>query len=204
MVMTGTLEAAKLIAAAWLARHWNDAPLVLRSSLVIAVIMMMLLSAVGSAGFLIRAHLDHLTQEREAIAAAVSPIAEQIKIAEINLHDLDGQVARLDQIITAATARGYAKTAMGLVGEQERRRGDLVGQRDGAAHRLADLRVELAGVEARRARVAGEAGPAGYIANVLGWSDGEVAVRLVTLLLVMVIDPTAILLTLAASYRRAS
>jgi hypothetical protein len=105
-------------------------------------------------------------------------------------------------MVRTATARAWTKTAMALVGSQAQQRAELVAQRQAAAERLAALQVEAAGVEARRARVAGEAGPALYLARLFGSDDTEATVRLITALLVLVLDPLAVLLTIAAAQRR--
>jgi hypothetical protein len=52
---------------------------------------------------------------------------------------------------------------------------------------------------AQRARITTEAGPALYLAKLFGSNDTEAVVRLITALLVLVLDPLAVLLTLAAA-----
>jgi hypothetical protein len=74
-------------------------------------------------------------------------------------------------------------------------------ERQQAAERLADLKVQQADVDAQRARVTAEAGPALYLAKLFGSNDTEAVVRLITALLVLVLDPLALLLTLAAARR---
>jgi hypothetical protein len=77
-----------------------------------------------------------------------------------------------------------------------------VAERQQATERLADLKVQQANVDARRARVTAEAGPALYLAKLFGSNDTEGMVRLITALLVLVLDPLAVLLTLAAARPR--
>lgn len=95
------------------------------------------------------------------------------------MHDLDGRIAQLDDMVKVATAHGRTRLAMALVSDQSRSRGDLVAQRRAAAERLSDLRVEQAGIEARRSRVASESGPALYLARLFGSDDTEGMVRLI-------------------------
>jgi hypothetical protein len=64
---------------------------------------------------------------------------------------------------------------------------------------LADLKVAQAGILARRATVAAEVGPALYLAKLFGSDDSEAMVRLITALLVLVLDPLAVLLTIAVT-----
>jgi hypothetical protein len=202
MVMTATLEAAKLVTAAWLAQHWRVAPLMLRAPLMGVVVALMVLTGIGTYGYFTRAHLAHQVEAHEAIDNEASPVAEKIKIAESDLHDLDDRIRQFDSMVSDATARGRTRTAMALVDDQAKKRSDLVTERRKLAGKLADLRVRVSAVESRRAQVAAEIGPARFLADLLGWGDGEAAVKLITLLLVLVIDPAAILLMLAATYRR--
>jgi hypothetical protein len=201
VVMTGVLEAAKLVTAAWLARHWRDASPLLRLPLVVMVLLLMALTAVGTFGFLSRAHLDHQVAANESVARDAAPIAQRIALAETAVRDLDARIAQLDDMVKVATAHGRTKVAMALVSDQSRGRGDLVVQRRAAAERLSDLRVEQAGVEARQSRVDSESGPALYLAKLFGSDNTEGMVRLITALLVLVLDPLAVLLTIAASRR---
>jgi hypothetical protein len=55
MVMTAILEGSKLIATGWLAHRWRVAPALLRLALVLIVAVMMVLTAVGTFGFLTHA-----------------------------------------------------------------------------------------------------------------------------------------------------
>jgi hypothetical protein len=57
-------------------------------------------------------------------------------------------------------------------------------------------RPKAANVEAQRAPVTTEAGSALYLAKLFGSDDTEAVVRLITALLVLVLDSLAVLLTL--------
>jgi hypothetical protein len=78
-----------------------------------------------------------------------------------------------------------------------------VAQRQGIAERIAKLKEEQAGIEARKARTAAELGPALGIARLFGSSDVDGAIRVVCLLLVLAMDPLSLLLVIAASRRKA-
>jgi hypothetical protein len=67
-------------------------------------------------------------------------------------------------------------------------------RRQAAASTLADLRVQQADIEMHRQQVAAEVGPALYLAKLFGSDDVEAAIRLITLALVLVLDPLAVLL----------
>jgi hypothetical protein len=167
-----------------------------------AVLALMTLTTIGSYGFLTRAHLQHQVAAQEAAGPDAAPLAQRIALAQAAVTDFDGQVGELDDMVRAATRRGYTKNAMRLVGEQATHRADLVAQRQATAEQLAYLKVQQANVEAQRASVTAEAGPALYLAKQFGSNDTEAVVRLITALLVLVLDPLAVLLTLAAARRQ--
>lgn len=202
MVMTGVLEAGKLVTVAWLARQWWTAPLLLRLPLLVLVLLLMALSAVGTFGFLSRAHLDRQVTASLAIDRDAAPLAQRIALAEAAIQDFDGRIVQLDDMVRASTAHGHTKLAMALMTDQSRSRDELVAQRQAAAERLSNLRVEQAGIEAQRASVANETGPALYLAKLFGSDDTEGTVRLITALLVLVLDPLAVLLTIAGARRQ--
>jgi hypothetical protein len=199
MVMVGVLEAAKLVTCAWLARHWRSTPLLLRLPLTAMVLALMTLTAIGSYGFLTGAHLQHQVVAQEAVDHDAAPLAQRIVLAQAAVADLDARIDQLDGMVKAATGRGWTKTAMALVGRQTAARAGLVVERQQAAERLADLKVQQVNVNAQRARITAEAGPALYLAKLFGSNDTEAMVRLITALLVLVLDPLAVLLTLAAT-----
>jgi hypothetical protein len=98
-------------------------------------------------------------------------------------------------------ALARATRAMSLLADQSKTRAALIEKRQLAAERLGTLRVEMGGIDARRARLVAEAGPATYLAKLFD-SDGEAAGRAVIALIVGIIDPLAVLLGLAVSRGR--
>lgn len=64
IVMVSVLEAAKLVTVAWLARHWNVTPSLLRVPLTIMMLALMTLTAISTFGFLMRAEL---TRQRQLV-----------------------------------------------------------------------------------------------------------------------------------------
>jgi hypothetical protein len=101
------------------------------------VLALITLTAIGSYGFLTRAHLQHQVAAQEAVDRDAAPFAQQITLAQATVADLDGQIARLDAMVKTATGRGWTKTAMALVGRQTASRAALVAERQHATERLA-------------------------------------------------------------------
>ena len=57
-VMGIVLEIGKLITASWLYQNWKRVPLLLKSYLTIAVVILMFITSMGIFGYLSKAHID--------------------------------------------------------------------------------------------------------------------------------------------------
>jgi hypothetical protein len=90
------------------------------------------------------------------------------------------------------------------ISDQKRRdRAEIVAARQREAQALASRQIEKARIEAQRRRAEADAGPVRYLAELMGIpaTDLERPVRLLTLALVAVLDPMAVVLLLAAGIR---
>jgi peptidoglycan hydrolase-like protein with peptidoglycan-binding domain len=75
MIMGTSLEVAKLVAVVWLHRYWNHAVWWLKSYLLLAIAVLMLISSLGIFGFLSKAHI-----EQTAVATQSIAVIEQINV----------------------------------------------------------------------------------------------------------------------------
>lgn len=87
MIMGTSLEVAKLVAAVWLHKYWDRAVWWLKSYLLVAIGVLMIITSLGIFGFLSKAHI-----EQTAVATQSIAVIEQI----------DTQIARDQQIIARA------------------------------------------------------------------------------------------------------
>ena len=58
MIMGVSLEVAKLVCATWIKQHWTRVPILMKTYMVIAVIVLMLITSMGIFGFLSKAQND--------------------------------------------------------------------------------------------------------------------------------------------------
>lgn len=65
------------------------------------VLALMTLTAIGSYGFLTRAHLQHQAVAQEAIDRDAAPLTQRIALAASEVQDLDGRIAQLDAMCRA-------------------------------------------------------------------------------------------------------
>jgi Skp family chaperone for outer membrane proteins len=111
IIMGIALEISKLVATVWLKMNWKIAPVLMRTYLIIAIIILMFITSMGIFGFLSKAHLDQAVPTGD-VAAKVAIIDEKINTARENikgqkdnievarkaLAQMDAQVnARLDR-----------------------------------------------------------------------------------------------------------
>ena len=200
ITMGAALEAGKLVAAAWLTEHWNSAPPLLRLVLVAMVGVLMGLNAVGVFGFLTRAHLDHMATVDLVLADRTADTEARLAIQGQTVADLDRRITQIDAAVEASTRLGRPVGAMTIADQKRRERADIVAERQREGQALASLQIEKAKIAAQRRRAEADVGPVRYLAELMGLpaTDLERPVRVLTLALVAVLDPMAVVLLLAA------
>jgi hypothetical protein len=205
ITMGAALEAGKLVAVAWLTEHWNSAPPLLRLVLVAMIGVLMSLNAVGVFGFLTRAHLDHMAAMDLALADRTADTEARLAIQIRTVADLDRRIAQIDAAIEASTRLGRPLGAMTIADQKRRDRADIVAERQWEGQALVSLQIEKAKIETQRRRAEADVGPVRYLAELIGTpaTDLERPVRLLTLALVAVLDPMAVVLLLTAGIHTA-
>lgn len=207
IIMGSALELAKISTTVWLRKYWHRATWKLKIYLVPAVILLALLTSMGIFGFLSKAHMEQGVPTGD-IAAKVALIDEKIKtqrdnieVARTALSQMDAQVnARLDR---GSTEQG-AERAVQIRRQQQGERNKLQKEIGDAQKEIAKLNEERAPIASELRKVEAEVGPIKYIAALIYGDNAdqnmlEAAVRWVTILLVLVFDPLAIVLVLAAN-----
>ncbi|MGB8633616.1 MAG: hypothetical protein WCD69_30285 [Xanthobacteraceae bacterium] len=156
------------------------------------------MNAIGSYGFLAKAHLDHAVAAEARVAGHQARIDAREKLAAANVADIDQRIAQIDNAVNEATNRGRTAIAMSLADHQTGRRSELVGERARAAEVLAAIKVERAGILNERNEVAADSGPVRYLAALIDADDEKVMHRFVSAV-ALLLDPLAVALLLAAS-----
>ena len=166
-----------------------------------AVIILSLITSMGIFGFLSKAHIDQGIESGDASA--------KIERIELRIESNNKQIARaqrtldgFDKAMDEFTERGYISWGLKKREEQKEERDAMraiISEAEADNDILYDERAELA-TEVRAFEV--EVGPIKYIADLI-YEDGrenlEEAVRWVIIMLVLVFDPLAILLVVAAN-----
>jgi hypothetical protein len=199
IAMGVTFEIGKLSGVAWLGRS-RHAPVTLRLAVAALIAVLIALNSAGVFGFLSRAHLSRVTDEI-AVAHRAARVEGDIVVQGEIVSDLDRRISQIDAIIGGATARGKMQSALAIIADQSRTRADLVGQRQSASQKLAGMKVSRTAVAGEGRQVDADLGPVKYLAAVIGAADDQ-TLRGLILIVSLLLDPAAVLLMLAATYRR--
>ena len=198
IVMGVSLEAGKLVAAGWLHANWHN-PVVNKlhkSYMTMAVVVLMIITALGIYGFLSKGHLE---QQASGAPVALAIAQKEARIEQLNTQ-IAGFNARQAQLDTAVNSIIADNATGGLRArrQQTSERAEITRGVEAAnaeinaiTTELVPLKLEVAGVEAKL-------GPIKYLAEAFGWKDPEAAVRLVILLLMFAFDPLAVVLVISA------
>jgi hypothetical protein len=201
MAFAGSMEAAKLIIAGWLAANWSVARWKLRTVLVALLTGLALINAVGVFGKLVEAHVAVTTTARASVSERLEVVNAHLASQSATIADLDHRISQIDAAVEEATRRGRTAVAMNLAEQQRRTRDAMVASRQAATAALIDMQTKRAALTAETARVEAATGPIQYIATTLR-TDTETAVRWLILLMVLCCDPAAIALTIAVAGAR--
>ena len=207
-VMGSSLEVAKLVAASWVYRNWTVAPSVIKYYFTAAVVILSLITSMGIFGYLSKAHMDQSLVSGDVIAK-ISIYDEKIKVAKENIDANRKAIKQLDEAVDQTMARSTdekgADKASQLRRSQAKERARLLQEIETEQKKISQLTEERAPIAAEVRKVEAEVGPVKYIAALM-YGDNpdqnllEKAVRWVTIIIVLVFDPMAILLLIAANF----
>ena len=223
IVIMGTiLEAAKLVVTVWLHEYWHQVKLSMKLYLVPAVFTLMVITSMGIFGFLSKAHLDQVVPTGD-VQAQVALIDEKITNERDTIATARTLLTQLDRAVTdisnsadreiklrdgTTQIRSAAERALQVRRQQARDRAALTKTIEESQARIVALQEEKAPFAKDLRKIEAEVGPIKYIAAFI-YGDNpdanllEKAVRWVIIILVVVFDPLAIMMLLAAteSYR---
>jgi predicted Holliday junction resolvase-like endonuclease len=177
--MGSVLEASKLVTASWLYRNWKKCPILLKTYLTFSVVILMLITSMGIFGFLSKAHIDS-TLDAGANTVEIKTLNMQEKIAK----------ERLDYLLARAKDPSTASNRL------DKQIQDT--QKD-----LNEITKKKLPLLKESNKLVAEVGPIKYIGDMVYGTDDDTAidkaVRLVIMLIMVVFDPLAVLLLIAAN-----
>ena len=207
IIMGSILEVGKITTTVWLRKYWHRAGFLLKLYLVPAVIALALLTSMGIFGFLSKAHMDQGITSGDVLSK-IAIYDEKIKTEkeniEANRKALKQMDEGVDQVLGRSTTETGAEKAVAMRKSQQKERTRLQNEILQSQKSIAELNDARAPIASEVRKVEAEVGPIKYIAALI-YGDNtdtntlEAAVRWVIILLVIVFDPLAIALVLAAN-----
>ena len=91
IIMGSVLEIGKLTSAVWLHLHWRQAPILIKTYLSVAVLLLMFITSMGIFGFLSKAHIQQTSLATENVA--------QLEIIEDSIIRIKNDVVRFERKI---------------------------------------------------------------------------------------------------------
>ena len=207
IIMGIVLEIGKLVAAAWVYNHWKETSILLRTYLVSAIVVLMLITSMGIYGFLSKSHIDagintgEISVKIERVDNRIASEQRQIDRAEKNILEMDTTLekteygffddSRLEERKRQSVEREQLNS---IITKSENNIDDLLDKKSEYELEVKNFEVEV--------------GPIKYIAALIYGDEAknylDNTVRYVILLLIFVFDPLAVLLLISAnmSYRK--
>jgi hypothetical protein len=205
IIMGSALEVGKLVCASWLKANWERAPRLMKVYMTVAVIVLMLITSMGIFGFLSKAHSDQSLVSGD-VMSRISIYDEKIKTSKENIDANRKALKQMDEAVDQSMARSAdekgADKAVAIRRGQAKERVRLQAEIASEQKNIAQLNEQAAPIRAEVRKVEAEVGPLKYIAAfVYGETDETVlekAVTWVIITIIVVFDPLAVIMLLAA------
>jgi hypothetical protein len=179
ILMGSILEIAKLVTVSWLYNNWNNTIRVMRYYFLSAIVLLMVITSMGIFGYLSKAHLD-------------SNVILGANTVQLKTLETQEKIAK-DRLTYLLQRAGDPATASNKIDRQ-----------------IQDTQVELKRISteklplmAEENKLSAEIGPIKYIAELFYSKDDpgfiDKAVRAVIMIIIVVFDPLAVLLLIAAN-----
>lgn len=206
VLMGGSLEFSKLVTASWLYRNWKTAPILLKSYLTSAVVILMLITSMGIFGFLSKAHIEHAADSAplfDKVALFDEQIATKKQQIDENKKAIKQMDEAVDELMGRTTDDTGANRAVSVRKSQQKERTRLTNENVQFQKEIGKLNEEKAPIMSEMRKSEADIGPIKYVAELIyGSSDSGIvdkAVRLVIMIIMLVFDPLAVLLLIASN-----
>lgn len=199
VIMGTSLEAGKIAAAKWLQTNWKNPRVGLfhKSYLLMAIIALMLITAIGIYGFLVRGHLSE-SAPLETIDIQIKQIESMIDQKKEEIVRLNNQISQMDAQINSYLKMDKTYQSVKIRSQQQQERNIVYKQIMDDNNGINTLSNQLVPLKINESAVHVKLGPVKYVAALFGW-EPEVAVRMVILIIMFAFDPLAIILVLSGA-----
>ncbi len=179
ILMGSILEVAKLVTVSWLYNNWNNTIRVMRYYFLSAIVLLMVITSMGIFGYLSKAHLD-------------SNVILGANTVQLKTLETQEKIAK-DRLTYLLQRAGDPATASNKIDKQIQ----------DTQTELKRISTEKLPLMAEENKLSAEIGPIKYIAELFYSKDDpgfiDKAVRAVIMIIIIVFDPLAVLLLIAAN-----
>lgn len=205
IIMGIALGLGKVVGTVWVKQNWNTAPWPIKTYLCAAIALLMLITSMGTFGYLSKAHSDQSLVSGDVLAK-IAVYDEKIKTSKDNIDANRKALKQMDEAVDQVMGRSSdekgADKAVAIRKTQQKERSRLLSEITAEQTTVGRLNEERAPIAAEVRKVEAEVGPIKYIAAfVYGATDETVLERAVTwviLLIIFVFDPLALILLIAS------
>ena len=219
LIMTGSLEVAKLVIASLLYQYWSQLNKILRAYLSIASVILILITSAGIYGFLSAAYQETasksgiIDKEVELLDLKKSRFEENRTYYLTEKKELDGSISDLrsglsnnqiqyrDKVsgqIINTTSSAQRKSLEKQLESAVNTRESVSKKIEVATDSISSLEIKVLNIESN-SEVASELGPLKYISELTNTPMNRV-VNILMLVIIFVFDPLAIALVIAANF----
>ena len=219
IIMSGSLEVAKLVTASLLYQYWDTINKILRTYLVIATVVLVLITSMGIYGFLSAAYqetyqklvvnenkIEFLENKAKFYEDDVTRYDEELKRISGNISTLSNAKATSIQVRDTAAVGGLRSTvstaelrlAQSRISVEEENRKEVNLKRTVAADSLQKFKLQILNLQ-NTSDTVGELGPLQYISGLTGAPMDKI-INWLLLVIIFVFDPLAISLVVAANF----
>ena len=219
IIMAGSLEVAKLVIASLLYQYWDTLNKLLRSYLVIAATILVLITSMGIYGFLSAAYQETYSK-LSVVENQKGFIQKKIEFYQNDVDRYDTEIERIsNNISTLSNAKASSiqvrdtsvvggvrttisttelRMAQSRINIEEENRKLAQEKRTIASDSLQKFQLEVLKLD-NNTEVAGELGPLQYLSGLTGTPMDKI-INILLLIIIFVFDPLAISLVVAANF----
>lgn len=209
VILASLLELSKLVAVSWMYRYRQLAGWIVRTYFYAAILVLMSVTSMGIFGYLTRAHV-----ETEGTYTTAQLTLQEIQQREAQLQDERTQIQtelktlneQSNQLVSQLGAAQRLNGSQGAVNVQRQttaRRSQLLTDLKRINADLTTTQKERIATEADTMKATADIGPLRYVAQTIYGADDVATVRkaviALTAILMVVFDPMAIMLLIAAN-----
>jgi hypothetical protein len=219
IIMAGSLEVAKLVIASLLYQYWATLNKLLRTYLVVAATVLVLITSMGIYGFLSAAYQETYSK-LSVVENQKGFIQKKIDFYQNDVDRYDTEIERIsNNISTLSNAKASSiqirdtsvvggvrttisttelRMAQNRINIEEENRKIAQEKRSVAADSLQKFQLEVLKLD-NNTEVAGELGPLQYLSGLTGTPMDKI-INILLLIIIFVFDPLAISLVVAANF----